>query len=306
MSDLSIEEIISNSFGTALLMEALAPNKLSTVSNLRGLKDLHILKFLHTTPYLITHFKHVAKRGITGEPLQLGEPINKLMSKIMTNPNIMTNTALGYVMLATPLAYVMSKSIREREALNNPKTLITRYSNTIKRYLTSEKADAFYEAIKRASQKHLGKYIGKIPDVFAAHTGTLNVSVWEVLKQSSYDDMIAKEITSGYPLTIKAFEYLKEETEVRGSSLLNAISKTQRELLTLLPDTLIVKSWGTSTAYLVLGMAESVKRQNSMTHLQLHDRWLRDKGINPGTTSDIVAAAVGLYLVMKHATGCNQ
>lgn len=306
MSDLGKEEIIGNSFGTALFLEALTPGKLSTVSNLKGLKDLHILKFLHTTPYLIRHFKRVAEKGINGEPLQFGEPIKKLMSEIMMDPNIMTNTALGYVMLATPLAYIMGKSIREGAIINSPKTLLTRYSSTIIRYLTSEKADAFYEAIKKASQKHLGKYCGKIPDVFSAHTETLNVSVWEVLKQSSYDDMIAKEITNGYPLTIKAFEHLTKETENGRTSLLNAISKTQRELLTAFPDTLIVKSWGTPTAYLVLGIAEIISRQDSLKYFQLFDRWLRDKGINPGTTSDIVATAVGLYLVMKHADNDNQ
>ncbi len=284
-----------HAYAAALLIEALAPRKISTVSHIKGVKDLTIIKFIYTYPYLLKHFTELAERALKEEPIRMGESVKETIKQIIQDPKIRTNTALGYLILATPAAYVVFRHIAAEGSLAKPvEKVIKEGGPLIKDQLQKEPGEDLYEGIRLAKQKHLGIYYGTIPDIAE---GEVPVSVWEVLQKSSYDDQVSNEVVRNYPITLETYRKL---LQYRESELLEGIRETHKEILSRYPDTLVTKTHGYPTAALLKAVAQ--KEVNA----ELWSEWIRKKGINPGTTSDIIAAAVALAEVEKAACSSNS
>lgn len=289
-----LKHAVADAFSAALIIEAAAPGKLSTVSGTEEIKDLNLTKFALSAPTVRDVVIRSVNNALRGKPLSLGKLVLYGIRKIMRNPLIRTNTALGYLMLSVPLSYVVGLTLRgSKDDLRNIGTIITRHYPVIEEQLKKENIKHFYAAIKTASEGHLGKFVGAVPSV-KDDVASTKVSVWDALTCSAYYDMIAYDITHGFRITLLALNKLLALAKKPGE-LLKAVPHLQAYILSKMPDTLVLKAWGLPTALLLSNAASSLRPGTGKWNAV--SKALRDVGVNPGSTSDIMSAAIALYLV---------
>ncbi|MCD6323913.1 MAG: triphosphoribosyl-dephospho-CoA synthase [Desulfurococcales archaeon] len=298
MSELPAPAEIGIAFGTAFLTEALTPGKLSTVSSSKSIKDLTPGKFIHATPHITAELINAAIRGYKGEALRLGASVLEITRNTLRNKWVGTNVALGYAILSTSLAYILGKALSRGLALIDLPTLIQSLHPELLAELRKEPSCRLYAAISY-SEKHLGAYFGRIPDVRSTE-GCREITLLEVFQHSSLDDEVSDELMRCFTRTLQAYALMKSLTTQLG--VLEAVKQTHTYLLREHPDTLVTKSRGLPTAYALMKIAGNPLKGR----YEQIDRYLRVKGVNPGTTSDITSCALGLLLVERIEAGCSR
>ncbi len=289
-----LKHAIADAFSAALIIEAAAPGKLSTVSGVEGVKDLNLIKFALSAPAIRDAVIRSVNNALRGKPLSLGKLVLHGVRKIVRNPLIRTNTALGYLMLSVPLSYITGLALKgNKDDLKDMTAIITRHYTIIEEQLKKESIKHFYAAVKTASEGHLGKFIGIVPSVRDDVTST-EVSVWDALACSAYYDMIAYDITHGFRITLLALSKLLALAR-KPAELLEAVPHLQACILSKMLDTLVLKAWGLPTAMLLSNAASSLKP--GTREWSVVSKAFRHIGVNPGSTSDIMGAAIALYLV---------
>jgi len=221
----------------------------------------------------------------------------------MRNPLIKTNTALGYLLLSIPLSYAVGLALKDDDVnLRNITSVIRSRYPTIEAELKKENIKHLYAAIKVASEGHLGKFVGAVPSVDDDVTST-KVSVWDAMMSSACYDIVAYDLTHGFSTTLLALNKLLSLAK-RPDELLEAIPRLQARILSEIPDTLVLKVWGLPTALLLSSIATTLKP--SKDDWGIISQALRNMGVNPGSTSDIMCAAIALYLVRSFANSGNS
>lgn len=154
----------------------------------------------------------------------------------------------------------------------------------------SSDAIAFYKAFAMTSVKvHSTDEL----DVNDPHTLTLirerDMSLLDVMQHSAANDMIAREWVTGFPLSRRGADLLKENGPGRES-----IVQTYLNLLATEPDTLIIKKHGIEVARETMMAARDVlEGKRSVEDL---DAECIRRDINPGSTADIIIASIYLAL----------
>jgi triphosphoribosyl-dephospho-CoA synthase len=201
-----------------------------------------------------------------------------------------TNTNLGMVLLLAPLAAV---------AWPNPLRLgVADVLNAT----TVEDARLVYRAIRLARPGGLGS--APEQDV----EGEPSVSLLEAMRLASGRDGVARQYANGFEdVFTVALPALARALE-QGHPLETAIVSAHLRLLAEVPDTLIARKRGPGEALeasrrsaevLQAGWPEGEAGPRLLDDL---DRWLREVGHarNPGTTADLVAAA--LFAALRDGT----
>ncbi len=240
---------------------------------------------------------------LNGSRLELGHNLKKVVSDLMNHPYIKTNTSLGFLILTIPLAFMIALMIKEGRLHQSPVDLVKTYSTHLIKELKEENPVDFYEALKKASIKHLGKYVGRIPSVFTNDYSSLSkLRLWDVLLNSSYTDIVTYELISNYSRSLEAYEKLTTLAHVR--EFYEVLRDVHTYMLSKYLDTLILKSRNLSTALFFKFLAFNWDLFNTYEKEEL-DVWIRNQGINPGSISDIVATAVAMYKVFEYVSkGC--
>ncbi|MEO3993361.1 MAG: triphosphoribosyl-dephospho-CoA synthase [Desulfurococcaceae archaeon TW002] len=291
--------IIVDIFSTSILLEALAPTKLSTVSGYKGVKDLNIIHFAYTPNVLKSPLEETAKDVINNKNLRLGSYLLQYVVNASTHPLLKTNTAFGYLMLASPLLYIIVKALVCGDSITTMDEIITKYHNVVIEGLKKETLKDFYSALRKASVKHLGEYFGRIPSVNVEDTSVLeNFSLWEALRDSMYSDIVSHEIITGFKRVLEVHENLlkKRPTSKR---LLDIITLVHTKTLSINLDTLVLKSKNFNSA-LLLKYLSTLRTSISREIWERIDNYVRENELNPGSTSDIVAAGLALYQVSTY------
>jgi triphosphoribosyl-dephospho-CoA synthetase len=278
------ESKIPRAFAEGILVEALAEGKLSTVSGMKQIKDLTILKFVRTSTILHELFLNILRNSKAGK-IRIGPWISKGIKEVISDQLIKTNTCLGYLMLTVPLA-IASLEI----GASSPEQIVLKASEIIKVYGSQESASKIYEAIRIASPSYSNKYDGPIPDIKITET---NVSFYDIINISKHWDIVAFELYNGYPYTIKAIKFLRKYNTIH-EDLLQAVAKSHIDLSSIIIDTSLSKGFGLMWGSIVRYMIYEEKQKNNILLL---DKWLRENALNLGSISDILAAATALNLL---------
>jgi triphosphoribosyl-dephospho-CoA synthase len=216
------------------------------------------------------------------------------------------NTLLGTVILLSPIAAAAGMtSVVKENAFE-----ILRLRENLKRITESTaSADAVdvYEAIKIAKPSGLGK----APELDVNDSDSVNrivkenVTLYQVFKIASAYDRVCSEWVNNYPVTFEAaYPYLIKQ--IREAKDLNkAIIHTFLKVLAKYPDTFIARKIGIKKAKEVSVKANEILKlgglETSLGRKSLHkfDHELRKSSndLNPGTTADIVAAALALCVL---------
>jgi triphosphoribosyl-dephospho-CoA synthase len=264
----------------ACLLEVTA-RKPGNVHRFGDLRNLHFLDFLLSAAAISDPLDHAAERGI-------GATV--LAAVLATRQVVSTNTNLGIVLLLTPLAAV-------------PRT--TSLADGVERVLaatTIDDAREVYRAIRLAGPTLLDR----APDQDVAEEPT--VSLREAMHLAADRDLVARQIANGFQ------EVLHEALPMIGDALGNglpletAILAAHLGMLARHHDSLITRKAGRDVAEVVRRRATEVVDsgwpgdEEGRRLCQEFDTWLRcrDSPLNPGTTADLVTAA--LFAALRDGT----
>lgn len=214
------------------------------------------------------------------------------------------NTLLGTVILLSPMAVAAGMTLG-RESFN----LLSFRKNLklIVESTTPEDAVNLYKAIEIAKPSGLGK----APDLDLNDPSSKKkildemVSLYEVFKIAEGYDTICSEWTNNYHITFDlALPSLQKRLQTTENPS-TAIVQTFIEVLAEVPDTFIARKAGIEKAREISAKAKEIVKlgggETSMGRKALNefDHELRKSSnlLNPGTTADIIAAALAVCIL---------
>ncbi|MBW9220460.1 triphosphoribosyl-dephospho-CoA synthase [Methanothermococcus sp. SCGC AD-155-N22] len=206
-----------------------------------------------------------------------------------------SNANLGIIMLHVPIA-MGAGNIDNFDSSKLRKEMIRLSKNT-----TVEDSLNVYDAISIAMPNLNPPKRG--PDVKEEDAKKRlieeNLTLYHVFKISSEWDNISKEWTEGFKISFEGYELLKdyylEERDINW-----AITKTYIYLLSKYPDTLIARKNNLEISKEVSKIAMEIRNNGyKKEDIEKFDSYLSKDGnrLNPGTTADIVAASLMIFLL---------
>jgi len=293
----------------AVLLEASA-NKPGNVNRANGFEGTRYEHFLASAVAIVSSFETAAKRGILVSDGKLG--INEVelgvtIRDCVTNINKWQhggNTLLGTSILLSPLA--VSAGMTQTKDGTFEIFELRENLKLVTESTTPEDAVKVYEAIRTANPGGLGKAANlDVNDPASAEKiRRENVTLFQVFKLAASYDMICSEWINNYPITFDlAYPSLLKQLE-RGNELEKAIISTFLCVLAEHPDTLIARKTSTEKAREISSMTREILKLGieasaGKEHLSRFDEKLRQSGnlLNPGTTADIIVAALALCVL---------
>ena len=265
----------------ACLLEASA-EKPGNVTRSKDFFDSRYEDFLVSAMAIGPAFQNAADSSV-------GETIRRAVRD--TQRLVDTNTNLGMVLLLAPLA----------KAAGNGHSLGLRAAVAqVLNALTVKDAEMTYEAIRLASPAGLGEV-----ENHDVRDEKIDITLREAMRKAQDRDTVAREYITSFENTFNlGYPALRRHWE-KGHRLSDSIVQTFLTILAQMPDTLIARKKGLSVAEKVSHLARkalerggifSAKGREEIYNL---DRALRDEKhlLNPGTTADLVAAVLFVFLI---------
>ncbi len=223
------------------------------------------------------------------------------------------NTCLGSLLLLSPLALSVGRLLKEQGAENpvvDTVDLAEWATRLVSGYSTVEDSVMFYSAVRLASPSYIRREddTGDLPNVwdedYEEKLVSKGITLWRILLESSRRDMVSDEIVKGYKRSLKAKELIKEFFRETGDWNLSVV-KAFIYILAENPDTLIQRKHGPGEAYYVMMRAKEIRElimddnPKWIREVEELDKELSSRGINPGSTADIITSSIALYLLEK-------
>jgi triphosphoribosyl-dephospho-CoA synthase len=251
----------------ALMLEVCAYPKPGNVDRCHDYPDTRLEHFLASTLFA----RPALEEAETGTG-RIGEIIRHAVRD--TNCHKGGNTHFGAFILLIPLVYGgdIPGAIRAIEK--------TDVSDAV----------AFYKAFALTSVK---MNVTDDLDVHDPHTLTVirdrDMTLLDVMRHSAANDMVAREWVTGFPLTRRGADLLKQFGPGR-----QAIVNTFLTLIASEPDTFIIKKHGTALAQETMLVAREVL--DGKRSLEDFDADCIERDINPGSIADIIIASIFVAL----------
>ena len=250
------------------------------------------------------HGIRVSEGEISASDVRLGSIVKDCIVSV-THWQHGGNTLLGTAILLSPIAVAAGMTSID-ETVFDVKTL-RRNVQTIIESTTPEDAVQVYEAIRLAKPGGLGS--SSQLDVNDPNSATRilkdRISLYQVFKIASDYDSICSEWVNNYPITFDlAYPYLMRQLN-ENADLNTAVVNTFLKVLAEHPDTLIARKTDATTAQEISLMARSILNAGGIEtalgkkEIEKFDAKLRRDGnlMNPGTTADIISAALTLCVL---------
>jgi len=302
---------ISKCLELAILFEVSA-DKPGNVNLTVGFEGTRYEHFLASAVAATPSFELAAERGIAvsqGEVQISDVKLGRIIRDCVADINAWQhggNTLLGTVILLSPIAVAAGMTPnKEEQVFEIPK--LRENVKLVVESTTPEDAVDVYEAIKIANPSGLGK----APELDINDPNSVNrileenISLYQVFKIASKYDNVCSEWINNYPITFDiAYPYLMEQ--IRETKDLNvAIIHTFLKILAEYPDTFIARKVGIGKTREVSSRAKEILKlggletSNGREKLKEFDLELRKSSnlLNPGTTADIIAAALALNVL---------
>ena len=303
-------EHISKCLQLGILLESSA-SKPGNVNRANGFEHTRYEHFLASSVAVISPFQLAAEKGIAVaqeelavSSVQIGHIIKECVIDINTWQHG-GNTLLGTAILLSPIAVAAGMTSID-ETVFDVKTL-RRNIQAIIEATTPEDAVQVYEAIRLAKPGGLGS--SSQLDVNDPNSATRilkdRISLYQVFKIASDYDSICSEWVNNYPITFDlAYPYLMKQLN-ENADLNTAVVNTFLKVLAEHPDTLIARKTDAAMAQEISLMARSILNASGTEttlgkkEIEKFDARLRkaDNLMNPGTTADIISAALTLCVL---------
>ena len=300
---------ISQCLELAILLEASAhkPGNVSVVTNFESTRYEH---FLASAVAAAPALECAAEQGIavSDEEIHVDSVgVGRIIKNCVADINAWQhggNTLLGAVILLVPMAVAVGMTLNE-DTLEIPR--LRKNLKLVVESTTPEDAVSLYEAIRIANPSGLGT----APKLDVNDSDSANIilkektSLLQVFKIAEKYDSICSEWVNNYPITFDvAYPSLAKQIKNKGD-LDAAVIHTFLTVLADYPDTFIARKVGfekarrvslTAKEVLKLGGFETSSGRQSLNRFDMELRKSSNL-LNPGTTADIIAAALALCVL---------
>ena len=271
---------IADAVAMAVFLEASAP-KAGNVTPAHAFSDMDHADFLVSGLSLRSVFAQHASMGV-------GQLVLAAVASMREKLTI--NTTLGTVLLFAPLAKAIE---RQRNLEPASSESLTASVQAVLNGLTHRDADDVYSAIRLAKPGGLGR--AEKHDVHSAPPSNLI----EAMQAAAPVDAVARQYVNGFAdVCDRMLIWLRRGLD-RGTNLADLIVEIQLRWMAEEPDGLIVRKAGREVAeeaqqLAVWALDEWLETGQRNVRWQAFDTFLRngDQTRNPGTTADLIAAAL--------------
>jgi len=283
---------IAASLTLGALLEVSGWPKPGNVHRTRDHDDTRFEHFLASAVAAYPVLRELAETAATRDRVPLGRYLYRAV-KASRSAHTGGNTNLGILILDTLLAAALARaSLHRRE--------VRREARRLARATTEEDAYYLYRAIALAGAGGLKRVRrGDAPDVSdPRRVLEEGITMYDALKSSADRDAVAEDWVNGLKRTLRVglrvMDLMAEYGDVN-----EAVVRAFLEELARRPDTLIWRKHGLRTALEVSRRAREVLESagddpvTQRRELRLLDEELHARGINPGSTADILAAGLG-------------
>ena len=303
-------EHVAQCLELAVLLEASA-DKPGNVNRTAGFQGTRYEHFLASAVAMTLPLEKAARRGLAAargridvSAVGVGQTIKECVVGIKEWQRG-GNTLLGTAILLAPVAVAagMTQSDSDRIEISE----LRENMRLVVEATTAEDAVGLYEAIAIAGPGGLGEageFDVNDPESIV-RLKSENVSLHEIFKKAERRDRICSEWVNNFPITFDvAYPCLVEQLK-RRADLNTAVVTTFLEVLAAYPDTLIARKTSMENAEQVSVLVQEalvaggLDVQYGREKLRELDLKLRSSGnlLNPGTTADIIAAALSVILL---------
>jgi triphosphoribosyl-dephospho-CoA synthase len=278
---LDINEKIGLAAELACLLEVSA-EKPGNVTPTHNFSDTKYQDFLISAVAIGRAFRNISIASVGETILQAVNDTRALTS---------VNTNLGIILLLAPLAKAYT--------LDNKNDIRARLGSVLE-CLTVKDAELAYEAIRLASPGGIGK--AERHDVTEE---SLNITLLDAMREAGHRDSIANEYITNYQITFETGLPTFKEAIKKEVSTSEAIIQTFLTILSKVPDTLIARKLGVDKSRDVSNIAKKVLAYGGVFTKKGQDEinefntflWGDNHDLNPGTTADLIAAVLFVYLI---------
>lgn len=261
------------------------------LAELDALKPGNVHRFAEGHGLRVADFEASA-RAAAPAIVQPGAPLGTRILKAVeaTRTAVETNTNLGILLLCTPLAMAAERTEPSQEAV---RSVLARTD--------LEDARKVYAAIRLARPGGLGRV--EKGDVAEEPT----TSLLDAMRLAEDRDRIAWNWTHGFADLFGTGMPLLDVLEARGWSEAWALSGLYLHFLADIPDSHVARKFGRTTAETLTSEAGALARrllvldrpETLRSELLAFDAALKVRGINPGTTADLVVGSFFARLLSR-------
>jgi triphosphoribosyl-dephospho-CoA synthase len=203
--------------------------------------------------------------------------------------NISGNTHFGSLILIIPLSVAAGKCGEKPDRLKEElgRTLKeTNVDDAVDFYAAFDLAGARVTDVDAFSMKN-----SATPQELRSQRKTL----LDLMNLSQDHDLIAKEWSNGYQRSFHLADRLAEMIKIHG--LNEGVVRTYLEALSEEPDSLVLAKFGNEKANEVSFRAKLALEDDNLKAARKLDIELLDEDVNPGSTADLIAASLLIYLL---------
>ena len=284
------EDYVARSAQLALLLEVSAYPKPGNVDRTHDFIDTRYEHFLASSVALYPVLREAAVRG-SSHGMGVGELIRRGVEESVAWQSG-GNTHFGVLLLLVPLA--MAAGACESYDMEKIKRRATEIM------LNTSMADAIeiYTAFPRAKVK----VRRDVPELDVMDEASIHeirdkkLSFYAILTISASYDLISRELVGGFEITFKYAPLIKDFA--REERINDAITHAYLRLLSEEEDTFIKMKFGPKkSTYVKEWATRIVNRGYKRKEIEELDRELIREGLNPGSTADIIAAALFITIL---------
>ena len=284
------EDYVARSAQLALLLEVSAYPKPGNVDRTHDFIDTRYEHFLASSVAMYPVFRGAAARG-SSNGMGVGELIRGGVEESLAWQSG-GNTHFGALLLLVPLA--MAAGACESYDMEEMK----RKATEIMRNTSMADAIEVYTVFPRAKVR----VRRDVPELDVMDEASIDeirekkLSLYEILTISASYDLISRELVGGFAIT---FEYAMLIKDFAREKLINdAITHAYLRLLSEEEDTFIKMKFGPEKSTYVKERAQWIVNTGyKRKEIEEFDEKLIREGLNPGSTADIIAAALFITIL---------
>lgn len=276
---------------TAMLIELSSDPKPGNVDRCHDFSDIGFRHFVVSAVSAYPIFRKAAS-GHDGIGRLLLEGV-----RAWRDWNITTNTHFGSLVLMLPLAAAAGRveGISADRAADRAADLRRELAEVLEKTTVVDAGD-FYSAFALAGArvKDVEDFSLKDPDA-ATRLQEQGKTLLDLMRLSKDHDLIAREWSTGYERSFRLADLIEEMVAKYG--LNDGVVRTYLTALAELPDSLVQAKFGLDKANEVSMMAGRALEDETLDCARDMDRKLLAEDVNPGSTADLIAAALFISLL---------
>jgi len=307
LSESSLENgahAVASAATTALLIELLAAPKPGLVDRYSDLRELNVFRISASAVAAYRWFLRAAIGGARRSRNVVGRCVLGAVEDALSSQRG-GNTHLGALLLLIPLCVAAGRLLRSRGGLSAEK--LRRQVIEVVRAAGPVDAIEVFTAIKEARPGGLGKvaYLDVNDPKTYEEIGRKRIGLREAFSTYRGRDLVADELVDGYPVTFEVClpamrRYLRSSRTIDVAVVNGLLS-----VMAARPDTHVVRRNGLHVARYVSDLARKALRVGGPASpsgrrvLERMDRYMRERDVRPGSSADVVDAALMVLLLTE-------